>query len=235
MNQEKIKIVTKSLDIDTGSLTEEEGTFEGIATTYEVDNHKDQFKKGAFDESLSTERGRHVPLYLSHDPNIWIGRGVLKKFDNGVKVHGKLFMGTRNGREAYSILKDNVYSYLSIKAYVDDYEGLQGGRYLINKARIGEVSVVGDPGNSSATVESVKSMFEPGLDYTRIIKSLDSVRGFEDFLRDAGGLSSKQSKTFISVFKQILKPTVLKELDQEKTQKLFNEQINEFLENVKLN
>lgn len=235
MNEEKIETIKKSVVIEKSSLNETQGTFEGFATTYDKDDEEDQFKKGAFDEALSTDRGSNVPVFTFHDSKNWVGAGVLEKVDNGVKIKGSLFMDTVKGRECYSILKKNAYSYLSIGARVHEHEDLPGGRYLINKATIVEVSVVPIPANRNASIYSVKSMLEPSPDYTRIIKSLDSVRGIENFLRDAGGLSSKQSKTFISVFKQILKPTVLKELDQEKTQKLFNEQINEFLENAKLN
>jgi len=112
----------------------------------------------------------------------------------GLKVKGRLAMGTQRGREVYELMKMGALDGLSIGYRVDakgmDYDE-KGKRRLLKEVDLLEISAVTFPMNPRARVSAVK-----GADRT--------VREWEELLRDAGSLSRSEAKVAASAVAKAL-------------------------------
>jgi hypothetical protein len=114
-------------------------------------------------------------------------------------VEGELTPGMSKADDAYAALKHGTVDGLSIGYLLkrDDYEELEGGGRLIKRvSNLVEVSLVTFPADGAARVDlsSVKS---------EEIETIQTVRDFERFLRDAGGLSKGLTAALVSRAKVI--------------------------------
>lgn len=171
---------------------QEDGTFSGYASVFgNKDQGGDIVVPGAFDAWLSTWNKAEEPIHMlfNHFPNIVLGVFPDAQPDNiGLKVWGKLDLGTQDGREKYSNLKSKALRGMSI-----GYEILPGGYYwdkakeawMLTSLKIWEISLVTFPMNTLARVGDVKSSIERGGDVT--------IRKIERALREQG-FSQKQAK-----------------------------------------
>ena len=104
--------------------------------------------------------------------------------DRGLKVKGRLAMGTQRGREVHELMKMGALDGLSIGFRIaekgQEYDK-RGKRRYIKEVDLMEISAVTFPMNPKARVQMVK-----GEERT--------VREWEEIMRDAGSLSRNEAK-----------------------------------------
>jgi len=173
---------------ETKNLTAHEkdgmGIIEGYGAFYDnKDSYDDIITKGAFSESLQTNRS--VKMLLNHNTSDIIGVWQeLKEDQNGLIVKGLINLDTVKGRETYSLVKQGAMSGLSVGFMVKDRDYNDDIRY-IKKADLYEVSFTAFPANEKAKIYDVKS------------DDIASIRDFERLMRNIG-FSKKEAKTIAS-------------------------------------
>ncbi|MBZ9975488.1 HK97 family phage prohead protease [Mesorhizobium sp. BR-1-1-10] len=162
------------------------GEFEGYGSVFGVvDSYNEVVDKGAFVDSL--KKNGLPKLLLQH--STWMVGGVYleaREDERGLFVRGKLNLEVQAAREAYSLLKQGALSGLSIGFRTVREETNADTRIThIKEVRLYEVSIVTFPANEAATISAVKS-------------APDTIRDFEDFLREAGKYSQQEAKLIAS-------------------------------------
>ena len=164
---------------------ENKGEFTGYASVFgNVDLGGDIVERGAFQKSLRRKGYRKVKMLYQHDTKQPIGVfDMIKEDENGLFVKGRLAMQTQKGREVYELMKMGAIDGLSVGYRVDakgyHYDDKKRKRRL-KEVDLMEISAVTFPMNPKANLVSVKS------DRT--------IREWETFLREEGGLSRSESK-----------------------------------------
>ena len=164
---------------------EENGKFAGYASIFgNKDLGNDVVDKGAFTSSLRKKSPKQIKMLFMHKTDEPIG--VFEKMEEdekGLKVEGRLALGTQRGKEVYELMKMGAIDGLSIGYKVDakgyNYDDDGKKRHLKN-VDLMEISAVTFPMNPKARIRKVK-----GADTT--------IREWEDILRDVG-LSRNESK-----------------------------------------
>lgn len=194
----------KLTDADTGT----KGEFSGYGAVFgNTDAYGDVIKRGAFKTSLREWKAedRWPPMLLQHGGGFFGGAaddltpvGVwthMEETDKGLKVEGKLIgLGTDRGQYILEGLKEGALDGLSIGFMIK--QAITGTkptepRRTITEIDLREVSIVTFPANGKARVSSVKSV------------TVEEMREWETALRD-GGLSRKDCRIAVSVFKSLL-------------------------------
>ena len=196
-----------SLDLETGSVSvkaelkayeseEDKGMFDGYGSVFNnKDLGNDVMLEGAFSKSIAKKGARGVKLLYQHkaDEPIGVFEEILED-QKGLKVKGRLAMGTQKGREVYELMKMGAIDGLSIGYRVmpkgSAYDK-RGKRRLLKEVDLMEISAVTFPMNTRARVQAVKS-------------DQRTIREWEGFFRDEGGLSRKESKIAASVVSKAL-------------------------------
>lgn len=176
----------------------EKGVFSGYGSVYgNLDQASDIMAAGCFTDSLGEFKstGRMPALLWQHDSRQPIGVYTSVKEDkNGLYIEGALCMETRQGAEAYALLKMGALDGLSVGFMtVEDLYDSKTNVRTITKADLWEVSLVTFPCNEDARVAVVKK-----------IEQIEDLRSAEHYLRDAGALSHRESKALIAQIKAIL-------------------------------
>lgn len=200
---------------------DEVGTISGYASVYGVvDSYSEVIDPGAFDEVVAEIQSgkREMPLMLANHEH-YSGCPVGIWNDLSLDTVGLFMKGIMNpdvsqGHDIYSSLKfaethkTKAKMGLSIGFYIanNGYEIIDGIGHIKKVSDLKEVSIVTFPANEEAVITSIKSAAEKG-DNIEIIKSLQSKRDFEKFLRDSGICSKREAETFISVFTNVIKQT----------------------------
>lgn len=169
-----------SIKLDIKKMPDDDGIFEGYASVFDVvDQGLDVVASGAFTQSLAD---RMPKLLWQHDSDQIIGKWEeVREDERGLFVKGRLFKDLQQGREAMTLLKEGVLDSMSIGFRVVEAMEEAGGRVRrLLKIDLFEISLVTFPMLIEAMVTSVKSC--------------ETERDFEKFLRDAGGLSRKEAK-----------------------------------------
>lgn len=172
------------------------GTFTGYGSVFgNVDLGNDVIEEGAFAKSLSKRGAKGIKLLWQHNMDEPIG-----VFDDiiedrrGLKVKGRLALGTQRGREAYELMKMGALDGLSIGYRVEPkgmrWDESSKKRYL-SEVDLMEISAVTFPMNPKARVNAVK-----GADMT--------VRQWESHFRDECGLSRSEAKSAASAVAKAL-------------------------------
>jgi len=176
-----------TFDLKADPDGEEEGTFMGYGSVFKnKDMGNDVVMPGAFAKSLARKGPRGVKMLYQHkaDEVIGVYEEILED-DKGLKVKGRLAMGTQRGREVYELMKMGAMDGLSIGYRVDPRKGVEyddrGKKRLLKEVDLMEISAVTFPMNTRARVSGVK-----GEERT--------VREWEAFLREEGGLSRSEAK-----------------------------------------
>tara|TARA_R100000654_G_scaffold66676_3_gene95002 strand:+ start:521 stop:1666 length:1146 start_codon:yes stop_codon:yes gene_type:complete len=165
---------------------EDKGRFEGYASIFgNKDLGNDVVVEGAFRKSLMRRKPKNVKMLMQHDTKMPIGvYDKIKEDENGLKVQGRLALGTQKGKEAYELLKMGALDGLSIGYKADPkkqvYDERKRKRYL-KEVDLMEISLVTFPMNPKAQITSVKANDR-------------TIRDWEKFLREEGNLSRSQSK-----------------------------------------
>ncbi len=190
---ENNNIETKYLDISCEWKTyhdededKESGRFSGYASIFgNKDLGNDVVEKGAFTKSLRRKSPKQIKMLFMHKTDEPIG--VFEKMeedDKGLKVEGKLALGTQRGKEVHELMKMGAIDGLSI-GYRVDAKGYHydddGKKRMLKDVDLMEISAVTFPMNPKARIRKVK-----GAECT--------IREWEEILRDVGGLSRNESK-----------------------------------------
>lgn len=170
------------------------GRFSGYASIFGgVDSYGDTIVKGAYDYTLR-KNGKPKMFYNHEAWTMPVGKWLkLSEDETGLHVEGELTLGMSKANDLHAALKHGTLDGMSIGYALgkDDYEQLEGGGRLIKRVtRLAEVSIVNFPADSGAKVdlESVKSALD----------EIETIRDFERFLRDAGGLSKGLTEALVS-------------------------------------
>jgi HK97 family phage prohead protease len=160
------------------------GEFEGIASAYNgVDSYGDTCIFGCYADTLARHKakGTRPALLFGHDPNQPIGVWQDMREDaQGLRVKGKLTLGTAKGAEAHALMKDGALG-LSIGYAVTDWEpGAKAGQRILKAVELYEVSCVAMAADPNARILGVKSF--------------ETIRDFEATARDVLGLTSREAK-----------------------------------------
>lgn len=185
------------------------GRFAGYASVFGgTDDAGDTIVRGAF---ASTLRTHGLPkMYLEHawakgahgSAMLPIGKfHVAKEDDHGLFVEGELTPGMSVSSDVRAAMKHGTIDGLSIGGLIKkgDYEEIETGRVIKRWSRLIEVSVVAHPADTAARVDpsTVKSEL---LDE---IEEIGTIREFERFLRDAGGLTKGAATALAARAKKI--------------------------------
>ena len=206
----------------------ETGKFSGYASVFNsIDNGGDTILPGAYKKTLETNG---LPkMFLQHkSSDLPIGKWLkAQEDDHGLWVEGELTLGMSRANDTYAALKHGTLDGLSIGYGLskNDYEYVTGSdasrRIIKNITLLAEVSPVVFPMETQARIDlnSVKS----GID------SIETVRDFERFLRDAGRLSKGLTEALVSRAKFVFSQG---DLDKKtETEKAAQEVINRILFN----
>jgi hypothetical protein len=164
----------------------DKGMFEGYASVFgNKDLGNDVVVNGAFRKSLRAKGARKIKMLFQHDTKEPIGVYTqIKEDGNGLYVKGQLAMNTQKGKEVYELMKMGAIDGLSVGYRVDakgySYDE-RGKKRMLREVDLMEISAVTFPMNPKARVSAVKAEDR-------------SVRDWETFLRDEGGLSRSESK-----------------------------------------
>jgi HK97 family phage prohead protease len=185
-------------------------TVEGFASVFNnLDSYSDIVMPGAFAKSIAKRKPVMLWQHNSDKPiGVWDEMEEQKK---GLYVKGRI-LDTSLGDDAYKLVKAGAITGMSIGYAARKWEtDTDKGIRKLTEIDLYEVSLVTFPANEKALITRVKS--EDGAFMTE--------RDFEEFLRDAGGLSHKEAKIVVSEgYKALLKhrdggaeeQTVLREL-----------------------
>jgi HK97 family phage prohead protease len=158
--------------------TEEAGTFTGYASVWnEPDSYGDTIKRGAYAKTIKRMKPALLWAHDSRQPiGVWTD---LVEDERGLKVSGKLVMETRQGAEAFALLKAGAVNGLSIGfRAVRAERGPNGGRVL-TEIELPEISIVTMPAASKARVTSVR-----GVDTSTSAAIVEAVRSAAASIRN---------------------------------------------------
>lgn len=156
------------------------GTFSGYASIFgNVDLGGDIVERGAFKEIVKNAAGQIVTLW-QHRAGEPIGVASVKEDDRGLAFDGQLVMEDPRARVANAHMKAGSVRGMSIGYDVlpGGAEILQSGIRMLKALKLYEISVVTFGMNPLAMIEQAKHA-----------GNINTVRDFEDFLRDVGGFS----------------------------------------------
>lgn len=164
---------TSSASFELKKEPDADGAFEGYASVFDVvDNGMDVVNRGAFVKSLSTRKPK---MLWQHDPNRPIGVwDEVREDERGLFVKGRILEDVALGRDAIALLKGGALDSMSIgyRTVKATKEGASGMVRRLMEVDLWEVSLVTFPMLDDAQVTAVKS--------------ISTIREFENALRDAG-------------------------------------------------
>lgn len=179
-----------------GDDEEEKGVFSGYGSIFgNKDLGNDVMVQGAFAKSIASKGPKGVKLLYQHDAKEPIGVfDEIIEDRKGLRVKGRLAMGTQKGREVYELMKMGAIDGLSIGYRVSPKGAMydeRGKKRMLKEVDLMEISAVTFPMNTRARVQAVKG-------------EQRTVREWEETMRDACGLSRSESKVAANaVFKAL--------------------------------
>lgn len=167
--------------METHTLDEATGRFEGYATVYDVpiDRMFGQviMDEGLFSESIKRQGAENIRLLWQHNTDEPIGvYEEIKEDQKGVWVKGRLLVNEiARAKEVHSLMKNKAIGGLSVGfGVVEQYTDKKTGLTHYTKGELFEVSAVTFPANVEAKVSRVHA------------NEFKTIRDFEEFLREAG-------------------------------------------------
>lgn len=194
MSEENLEIVNDILDLECDYKeldADDDGTFEGYASVFNnKDLGNDVIKQGAFSESIKGKKPRQIKLLYQHKTDEPIGViDSLVEDTRGLKIKGRLAMGTQKGKEVFELMKMGALDSMSIgyRLSPDDYKYSDKlKKRTITNLDLMEISMVTFPMNPKAKITKVKL-------------AEMNVREIEHYLRDVGLMSSSVAKQSASI------------------------------------
>ena len=190
IEEQETKSEEMDIEFEYKAEDDEKGMFSGYGSIFgNKDLGNDVVVEGAFAKSIGKKGAKAVKMLYQHrqDEPIGVFDEIIED-RRGLKVKGRLAMGTQRGREVYELMKMGALDGLSIGYRVDpkgaEYDE-KGKRRYLKSVDLMEISAVTFPMNPRARVQAVK-----GAERT--------VREWEELLRDAGSLSRNEAKVAAS-------------------------------------
>ena len=207
----------KQLNLEAAELkfVGEEMVFSGYASVFGgVDAYGDTIDPKAYDQTLEA-RTRPVRLRWNHFGEI-IGKWLDITVDGkGLVATGQLTPGHSKAVDVYASLKHGAIDGLSIGYIPRLVEELGSGKRLLKQIDLIEISVVEEPADLGAKIESVKS----ALDACQSLKEIESL------LRDAARFSKADATALVSRIKRLaLGDQVVKNDPEERLLQFLQEQ-----------
>ena len=171
-------IQIKAVDLELKREPDQDGVFEGYASVFGiVDQGMDVVERGAFMKSLGQ---RNVKMLWQHNMAEPIGVWEeIREDDRGLFVRGRLLKEVNKGREAMALMRAGAIDSMSIGyRTMEAVEEGNGRVRKLTEVDLFEISLVTFPMLPDAKITAVKS--------------IETERDFEKFLRDAG-YSRKQA------------------------------------------
>lgn len=185
---------TKRLELASAELkfVGEDMSFAGYASIFGgIDAYGDTIDPKAYDATL-IERQRPVRMRWNHYGPV-IGKWTQMYVDSkGLFVQGQLTPGHSTAIDVYASLKHGAVDGMSI-GYIPRLVEEQPGVRLLKQIDLIEISVVEEPADLGAKIESVKT----ALDGCNTIKEMEA------FLREVGGFSKADSVALIARLKRL--------------------------------
>lgn len=185
MNRKSSAMQLRSFDYQVKAVSDD-GLFSGYGSVFGVvDSYREVVAPGAFLDSIAQTKakGRTYPVLWQHRSGEPIGNwniDSLQEDEHGLFGEGELWMGdSPYASVAHRGMKSKAITGLSIGYYVreDSFDEKTRIRTL-KKLELVEISIVTNPANDDARIESVKAMIAHG--------QLPSLKEFEQILREAG-------------------------------------------------
>lgn len=175
---------------------DETGHIEGLAAGFNnVDFGGDRILPGAFGKSLEGRSG--VPMLMFHDQHRPVGKWhEFEETEHGLSAKGKISVKTRDGGEAYELVKDGALSALSI-GYDATKKRMVGKVRELSELFLHEVSLVSIGMNPKAMISGVKEI-EDSRNRLAAGERL-SEREWEGLLKDGFGLSNAEAERVVRV------------------------------------
>lgn len=173
-----------------------EGAFSGYGSVFgNVDSKNDIIMPGAYAEVLKA--AERLPVYVNHG---WLRDALpvghwsgLKEDDRGLYGDANLIMQMPSAVDAYWGMKSGLVTGLSV-AILPDAKATErradGVRVIHRIKALKEISIVTDPANDAARVTDIKTADE--------VEQIETIRDFERFLRDAGGLTKGATEALVA-------------------------------------
>lgn len=182
-----MRILSSSLELKLLDTTETVALYEGYAATFgNVDRVNEYFVKNAFTGVKSSQ----IPLLWNHEMNEQIGAHTsIKEDDVGLFVKAEVNLGVSRGRDAAALLRAGHLKTMSVGYRVkeDSYDPEKRARVL-KSVMLMEISLAPIPANEKAQVTRVKC-FDG---------EIVSLKDFQHFLREVGGLSLSEAECVIA-------------------------------------
>lgn len=193
----------KQLGVDSLQLkfVGDDMSFSGYASVFGgVDAYGDTIDPNAYDKTL-INRDRPIRLRWNHYGPI-IGKWKNMFVDSkGLFVEGQLTPGHSVAGDVYASMKHGAIDGMSIGYMPVKSEMIGEGRRLLKEIELFEISVVEEPADTNAVINSVKSAIE----------TASSIREVEAALRESGGFSRNDACMLVSRIKSLLKGELLAE------------------------
>jgi HK97 family phage prohead protease len=176
-------------------------SFAGYASVFGgVDAYGDTIDPKAYDNTL-LNRNRPIRLRWNHyGPVIGKWKNMFVD-DKGLFVEGQLTPGHSTAMDVYASMKHGAIDGMSIGYIPLKSEQIDDNRRLLKEIELFEISVVEEPADLNATINSVKSALEVA----------SSIREVEAVLRESGGFSRNDACMLVSRIKSLLKGDLLAE------------------------
>jgi uncharacterized protein len=191
------------LESCTITLKGDNATFEGYASVFGgTDSYGDTIVRGAFSSTL---RNNGMPkMFFNHDwSGLPIGKWLsAKEDDHGLLVSGEFTPGIRLADETRAAIKHQTLDGLSIGGMLKkgDFQETESGRLITKWSKLVEISPVVFPADGAARIDASTVKSE---DMIEAIAEIETIRDFERFLRDAGGLSKSLTTSLVSRAKTV--------------------------------
>ena len=186
----------KQLKIDDIELkfVGENMNFAGYASVFGgVDSYGDTIDPKAYDSTL-IERQRPVRMRWNHFGPV-IGKWLDIRADGkGLYVNGQLTPGHSTAIDVYASMKHGAIDGMSIGYIPRLVEEKGEGQRLLKQIDLIEISIVEEPADLGAKIESVKSA----------IQKASTIREIETALRDSGGFARADACALVARIKSVL-------------------------------
>jgi len=158
----------------------ENGVIEGLAAGFgDVDLGGDKILFGAMTKTLADRGSLPLPMLLHHDSHRPIGAwSEWREERDGLHVKGQILLSSRDGQDAYGLVKMGGLTGISI-GYIGSDAKFENGVRVLPEVKLLEASLVAMPMHERARVTAIKSIAGPS--------------DIANLLRDAG-LSGRQAK-----------------------------------------
>lgn len=203
-----LPVIDSNIRFAAGKNPQNRYQFTGYAVKWDsVNTYGEQFARGAFAELIAAVNSgaKSVYMYYNHGWREFVDTPIrrrvgkwlkLEEDDIGLKVTGELTAGLSAAEDVRAMLAHGTIDGLSICFYPPapmDCEELSD-RILIKRADLYEISVVDEPSDRTARIDSTEQIdkMQDETDATRMLGNL--------------GLSESQARSFLDKLDDILHP-----------------------------